>query len=287
MAHKFHLFDFHHSNDKSKDTLSDLSHQHHHHHHLFHFQRRAPEVEPSSQASDSIAKDAGPIHNDTNSQRRNVFRILETVWVFQVSLVPNYKGDANPDGWATFDDDSQKRLEMAYNNKTWCVLSDTSSIGPGTIHFESDVTYQKEDNSKLFKYKVDINRMSTPLWRFEKVCPQNTHTKQMECFEWKNQVRLEAFDDPNATLMLTDKAFPHPFTVVLNQAQKRNGEQWQGFMYLDSSPTMNATSSYVDEDHYQDVGIQNMNDFPNFNMNSDMERERLDVEHYRKIYANK
>jgi hypothetical protein len=95
-------------------------------------------------------------------------------------------------------------------------------------------------------------------------------------------MRLEAFDDPNTTLILTDKAFPHPFTVVLNQNQKRNGEKWQGFMYLDSSPTMNTTSSYDAGDHFTD----NMNDYPNFNMNSDMEKERLDVEHHRKIYAN-
>ena len=45
---------------------------------------------------------------------------------------------------------------------------------------------------------------------------------------------------------------------------------------------MNTTSPYDVVDHF----TENMNDYPSFNINSDMEKERLDVKHHRKIYAN-
>ncbi|KAI9305544.1 hypothetical protein BJ944DRAFT_230310 [Cunninghamella echinulata] len=82
----------------------------------------------------------------------------------------------------------------------------------------------------------NIRRSLIPYWWFEQDNEQGF--KGMCRFDQKNQVRLEALSDDRSTLTLTDVAFPIPFQVVLEPADRSSREEWRGFMYLNHHLTV-------------------------------------------------
>ncbi|CAO3621435.1 unnamed protein product [Cunninghamella blakesleeana] len=93
-------------------------------------------------------------------------------------------------------------------------------------HQQQQLHYQ--DNTLYLNY--NLRRSLVPYWWFEQDNDQGF--KGMCRFDQKNQVRLEALSDDRSTLTLTDIAFPIPFQVVLEPADRSSREEWRGFMYL-------------------------------------------------------
>jgi hypothetical protein len=106
--------------------------------------------------------------------------------------------------------------------------------------------------------------------------------KELGRFDWKNQVRLDAYDDTDSALTLTDKVFPGPFIVALNKSVSKESE-WLGFMYLntishagaDQTEVVNPDEACNDEDgddsEYHSLCIQGKDNFPNFNTYQDQD----------------
>ncbi|SAL98867.1 hypothetical protein [Absidia glauca] len=80
----------------------------------------------------------------------------------------------------------------------------------------------------------NLRRALVPYWWFEQDNDQGG--KGMCRFDDKNQVRLEALSEGRSTLTLTDAAFPAPFQVILEHANRSLKEECCGFMYL--NPTI-------------------------------------------------
>ncbi|KAF1803024.1 hypothetical protein FB192DRAFT_1258699, partial [Mucor lusitanicus] len=179
-------------------------------------------------------------------EKRGVFRTNEPIWVCTVNAAPEHKSDANGNGLIILDDQSQKELETAYKNKqSTCQLAEDSTTGLCNVHLVYDnvdastaATTTTTDSTasaaslRQLTYDIDIKRMTTPVWWFEKKGLDGR--KELGRFDWKNQIRLEAYDDDNATLALTDDSFEEPFTVALSQAKHKDAQEWQGFMYLNT-----------------------------------------------------
>lgn len=133
--------------------------------------------------------------------------------------------------------------------------------------------------------------MTAPIWWFEKKGLDGK--KELGRFDWKNQIRLEAYDDDNATLALTNDSFPEPFTAALSQAKHKNAQEWQGLIYLNTVPLRGSVCDSNDEeseeDKYHDLNIQGKDNFPNFNnFNDGKNQDELRREEaYRKVYITR
>ncbi|KAK4521763.1 Anaphase-promoting complex subunit 1 [Mucor velutinosus] len=288
-------------------TKIEGDHQHHHHHHVYHLHR-------SESHALSVCSSCCPQNEDNSifvaepgTERRGVFRTNEPIWVCTVNAAPQHKSDANGNGLIILDDQSQKTLETVYKKKKLtCQLAEDSTTGlcnvnlvygdadasTTTIDSTADSTASKDPSLKSIRqlnYDIDIKRMTTPVWWFEKkgLGPR----KEFGRFDWRNQIRLEAYDDDNATLALTDGSFAEPFTVALSQAKHKDEQEWQGFMYLNTVPRQSNGNDEYDEsdDEYYDLNIQGRDNFPNFNTFKDKQdqEELRQEETYRKAHINK
>ncbi|KAL0139841.1 hypothetical protein V8B55DRAFT_1501814 [Mucor lusitanicus] len=305
----------HHDKEKSKYahvpnytptilTKMEDDHQHHHHHHVYHLHRSESHALSVCASCGSQNEDSSVFVAEPGTEKRGVFRTNEPIWVCTVNAAPEHKSDANGNGLIILDDQSQKELETAYKNKqSTCQLAEDSTTGLCNVHLVYDnvdastaATTTTTDSTasaaslRQLTYDIDIKRMTTPVWWFEKKGLDGR--KELGRFDWKNQIRLEAYDDDNATLALTDDSFEEPFTVALSQAKHKDAQEWQGFMYLNTVPRQrNGNDEYDDEsdDEYHDLNIQGRDNFPNFNnFKDEQDQEELRQEEaYRKAHINK
>ncbi|GAN08586.1 hypothetical protein MAM1_0213c08100 [Mucor ambiguus] len=289
-------------------TKIEGNHKHHHHHHVYHLHR-------SESHTPSICASCSPQNEDSSvfvaepgTEKRGVFRTIEPIWACTANAAPEHKLDANGNGLIILDDQSQKTLEAAYKNKQMtCQLAEDSTTGSCNVNLvyndadaSATTTTDSTANSTAsndpsidsimqLTYGIDIKRMTTPVWWFEKKSLDGR--KELGRFDWKNQIRLEAYDDDNATLALTDDSFEEPFTVALSQARHKDAQEWQGFVYLDTVPCQIHGNEEYDEsnDEYHDLNIQGRDNFPNFNNFKDEQdqEEFRQEEAYRKAHINK
>lgn len=229
---------------------------------------------------------------EPGTERRDIYRSIEPVWVCTKDAAPQEASEASPDGLITLDKTSQKILEKAHQSHlTHCHLTDDSTTGPCTVLFGKDVGNNvTHASSRTLIVGKDIKRLSTPMWWFK------VETNELNSFDWKNQVRLEAYEDYDSTLTLTDKSFSDPFTVALkkNNHQGSKETEWQGFMYLDTIPRVGLNSANVNDNketedvNYRDLCIQGIDDFPNFNKfaQDDELQEQRDEEKEIKYHVN-
>jgi hypothetical protein len=298
MLHGLHLFENLHIHSKH-DEQSEYAHvpkytptilkklqndegHHHHHHHIYHLHR--------GNSVDSEKEDEGSLFvPESGTEKRGIFRTMEPIWVCTVDAAPRHSKEANQNGMIILDNDSQKVLESAFKTKnTTCDLSIDSTTGLCTVEFSYDgqnstTTTTTDNNIRHFSYGTDIQRMTTPVWWYEK--KGTTGKKELCRFDWKNQMRLESFGDDESTLSLTDKAFAEPFTVALNSYNERQQNEWQGFVYLDTVPRLGKDEETTDdEDDYRDLNIQGKDNFPNFNAFTGEDEEEVEEEAYRKAH---
>ncbi|KAG2209088.1 hypothetical protein INT46_003663 [Mucor plumbeus] len=304
--HKKEESEYAHVPDYTPTILKKIEgdHQHHHHHHVYHLHQsesHAPSAYLTCGPKGEEEQDSSLFVAEPGTERRGTFRTNEPIWVCTASVALEHKADVNGNGLIILDDQSQKLLENAYKNKTMtCQLAEDSATGSCTVHFAYDgtaftstTTVTSNDNTtgiRQLTYDTDIKRMITPVWWFEKKGLNGK--KELSRFDWKNQIRLEAYDDANATLALTDDSFPEPFTAVLSQAKHKDAQEWQGFIYLDTVPCRGSVCDSNDEeseDEYHDLNIQGKDNFPNFNNFNDEENqeELRQEEAYRKAHITR
>ncbi|CAO3642666.1 unnamed protein product [Mucor fragilis] len=289
-------------------TKIEGDHQHHHHHHVYHLHRSESHALSVCSSCAPQGEDNSIFVAEPGTEKRGIFRTNEPIWVCTVNAAPEHKSDANGNGLIILDDQSQKTLETAYKNKQLtCQLAEGSTTGlcnATLVYDDADpinttITDSRADSASLkdqsleslrqLTYDVDIKRMTTPVWWFEKKGIDGR--KELGRFDWKNQIRLEAYDDDNATLALTDDSFAEPFTVALSQAKHKDAQEWQGFMYLNTVPRQSGVADEYDESdgEYHDLNIQGRDNFPNFNnFKDEQDQEELRQEEaYCKAHVNK
>ncbi|CAO3645719.1 unnamed protein product [Mucor hiemalis] len=255
------------------ELLKKVTSKTNYHDHIFHLHRSADE-------SLFVA--------EPGTERRDIYRTIEPIWVCTINAAPQKASEASPEGLITLDKSSQKILEKAQlSNLNLCRMSADSTTGACTILF-SEGENKADPSSRTLVFGKDIRRLSTPMWWFR------MKTNELHSFDWKNQVRLEAYEDFDSTLTLTDEAFPDPFTVTLKKKrnQKTSTEtEWQGFMYLNTIPRVGVNDSDVNginDVNYRDLCIQGIDDFPNFNnfVQVDELQEQKEEEIERKNHLN-
>lgn len=257
------------------EFLQKVTSRENYHDHVFHLNRSA---------DDSV------FIAEPGTERRDIYRSIEPVWVCTKETAPEEASEASSsDGLITLDKTSQKILEKAHlSHLTHCHLPDDSTTGPCTVLFDdNNITHA---SSRTLVVGKDIQRLSTPMWWFK------VETNELNSFDWKNQVRLEAYEDYDSTLTLTDKSFPGPFTVALKKNDNQGSKEtvWQGFMYLDTIPRVGLDSAHVNDNketedvNYRDLCIQGVDDFPNFNKfaQDDKLREQREEEKEIKYHVN-
>lgn len=311
MLHGLHLFENLHIHSKH-DEQSEFAHVpnytptilkklrddegHHHHHHVYHLHRGS---DATNEKTDTI-NEGSRFVPESGTDKRGIFRTLEPIWICTIDTAPNHKNEANQDGQIILDNESQKVLEKAFKNKDQsCKLSVDSTTGYCVVDFNYDdetsttststtnstTSSTSTTNARHLVYGTDIQRMTTPVWWYEK--KGITGKKELARFDWKNQIRLEAFDDDESTLSLTDKAFPDPFTAALNSRNEREKNDWQGFIYLNTVPRTTRGDTTDEEDEYHDLNIQGRDNFPNFNSFAGEDEEETEEEVYRKAHIKR
>ncbi|KAI8374476.1 uncharacterized protein BYT42DRAFT_576498 [Radiomyces spectabilis] len=207
----------------------------------------------SSNSSSSIpltpTSDTAP-----HQMTRGIFRTLEAIWYYHSSLDPRYHG---PPTWLMLDDEAQHTLEASLGNVATCSFH-SSILGSCNLSFVpikkkkyrlgkkdknsssvslgSNQQIQTSMQGQTLEFNQHIRRTVAPVWWYEDDLADGS--KGMCRFDYKNQVRLEALSDDRSKLVLTDHAFPQPFTVVLDTSRSRvQREEWLGFMYMNPMPT--------------------------------------------------
>lgn len=272
----------------------------HHHHHVYHLRRRSLEKssEDKEKGKSDVYGEESIFVPENGTEKRGIFRTMEPIWVCNIDAAPYHSNEANQDGLIILDNESQKILEEAFkNNEPSCTLSVDATTGHCTVKFDDGdkkTNISSLDSNDTIKsavttnirhlvYGTDIQRMTTPVWWYEKSAIDGK--KELCRFDWKNQMRLEAFDDDESTLSLTDNAFSEPFTVALNTYKERKNNEWQGFIYLDTVPRFNDTTD--EEEDYHDLNIQGKDNFPNFNAFASEGEEQNEEESYRKVHIKR